>query len=346
MPLWLALSGLSGLTGGSGILTSDQQSLNLRDQWSLINQITKEGFTMATVTWTPEQIPDLTGQTVLITGANSGLGLESTKLLAGRGAEVIMACRNQNKGQQALDSIKAEQPDAKLVLMSLDLSDQQSVKAFADAFKARYSKLDILLNNAGLMAPPLSRTKDGFEMQFGTNHLGHFALTGLLLDILEKADAPRIVTVSSVAHNFGRIYFGNLNAEKSYYRWTFYGQSKLANLMFALELDRRLRARGSKIKSIAVHPGYSDTNLQDGTGFALFNRFFAQPQHMGCYPSVYAATSAEAQSGGYYGPNGLFEIAGYPAPARMRKLACNDEVAQRLWQESEKLTGVQFLDAA
>ena len=301
---------------------------------------------MASVTWTPEEIPDLTGQTVLITGANSGLGLESTRLLAGRGAEVVMACRNQTKGQEALDSIKAKQPDANLVLMSLDLADQQSVKDFAEAFSARYSKLDVLLNNAGLMAPPLSRTKDGFEMQFGTNHLGHFALTGLLLDLLGNAQAPRIVTVSSVAHKFGRIYFGNLNAEKSYYRWTFYGQSKLANLMFAQELHRRLKARGSKIKSIAVHPGYSDTHLQDGTAFALLNRFLAQPQDMGCYPSVYAATSGEVESGGYYGPNGFMEIAGYPAPARMRKLAQDEEVAKRLWEESEKLTGIHFLDAA
>jgi hypothetical protein len=306
----------------------------------------QEDMSMAKVTWTPEQIPSLDGKIILVTGANSGLGLESTRLLAGRGAEVIMACRNPEKGKAALDSIRKEHPQANLTLMSLDLADQQSVKDFAEAFKARYDHLDILLNNAGLMAPPLSRTKDGFEMQFGTNHLGHFALTGLLLDLLEKAQAPRVVTVSSVAHNFGRIYFGNLNAEKSYYRWTFYGQSKLANLMFARELHRRLRQSGSRIQSIAVHPGYSDTNLQDGTGFALFNRFFAQPQHMGCYPSVYAATSAEAKSGGYYGPNGFFEIAGYPAPARMRKLARDEQVAKRLWETSEELTGIHYLDAA
>ena len=301
---------------------------------------------MAKVTWTPEQMPDLNGKRILVTGANSGIGLEATRLFAGRGAEVIMACRNASKGQSALDSVKAEHPNADVTLMSLDLADQESVKTFADEFKAKYDRLDILLNNAGLMAPPLSRTKDGFEMQFGTNHLGHFALTALLIDLLEKADAPRIVTVSSVAHNFGSIYFNNLNAEKRYFRWTFYGQSKLANLMFAQELHRRLRRRGSKIESIAVHPGYSDTNLQDGTGFALFNRFFAQPKHMGCYPSVYGATAAEAKSGGYYGPNGFFEIAGYPAPARMRKLARDEGVARRLWEESEKLTGIRFLDAA
>ncbi|MDX5336496.1 MAG: SDR family NAD(P)-dependent oxidoreductase, partial [Marinobacter sp.] len=190
---------------------------------------------------------------------------------------------------------------------------------------------------------PLSRTKDGFEMQFGTNHLGHFTLTGLLLEMLEKAESPRIVTVSSVAHKFGRIYFDNLNAETGYFRWTFYGQSKLANLMFSRELNRRLREKGSKIISIAVHPGYSDTNLQTGTAFAVFNRFFAQSQRMGCYPSLYAATSDDALSGEYYGPNGFMEMAGYPAPARVRKLARNVDVAKKLWQVSEKLTGVQYL---
>lgn len=301
---------------------------------------------MPNVTWTPDQIPELTGKTVLVTGANSGLGLESTKLLAARGAEVIMACRNAAKGQQAVEKIKAEIPDARLVLMTLDLADQQSIREFAETFRQRYASLDILLNNAGLMAPPLSHTKDGFEMQFGTNHLGHFALTGLLLDVLEKAEAPRVVTVSSIAHTMGNIYFDNLDGKRGYFRWTYYGQSKLANLMFARELHRRLRQQGSKIQSIAVHPGYSDTNLQTGTGFALFNRFFAQPQHMGCYPSVYAATSGEAKSGEYYGPNGFMELAGYPAPAKTRRLARNQSVAGKLWQVSEELTGIRFLNAA
>ncbi len=301
---------------------------------------------MAKVTWTPEQMPSLDGKVVIVTGANSGLGLESTRLLAGRGAEVIMACRNQTKGEQALTLIKKEIPSAKLTLMSLDLSSQQSIRDFAEAFKQRYSHLDILLNNAGLMAPPLSHTQDGFEMQFGTNHLGHFALTGLLLDALENANAPRIVTVSSMAHKWGSIYFNNLNAEKGYKRWRFYGQSKLANLMFTRELHRRLSERNSKVKAIAVHPGYSDTNLQTDTIFAGFNRFFAQPQEMGCYPSIYAATSDEVRSGEYYGPNGFMEMAGYPAPAHVRKLARNQDVARELWNVSEQLTGIRFLNAA
>lgn len=301
---------------------------------------------MAKVTWTPEQMPTLDGRRMLITGANSGLGLESAKLLAGRGAEVIMACRNLDKGQQAAEQIRAEYPEANLAVLQLDLSDLQSVQAFAEKVRNGYDKLDVLINNAGIMAPPFQRTKDGFEMQMGTNHLGHFALTGLLLDLLEKAEAPRIVTVSSFAQFMGRINLDNLNAEKGYYRWTFYGHSKLANLVFARELDRRLRERGSRIQSLAVHPGYSSTNLQQGTIFTRTNSFLAQPQHMGAYPSVYAATSDEVEPGGFYGPNGLLGAAGYPAPAYARKIADDRTVADKLWKKSEELTGVEYLDAA
>lgn len=301
---------------------------------------------MARVTWTPEQMPALDGRSILITGANSGLGLESAQVLAGRGAEVIMACRNLEKGRQAAENIRAEYPEAKLALMQLDLSDLQSVKAFAENVHNRYDKLDVLINNAGIMAPPFQRTKDGFEMQMGTNHLGHFALTGLLLDLLENAEAPRVVTVSSFAQYMGRINLAHLNAEKGYHRWTFYGHSKLANLVFARELDRRLGERGSKIQSLAVHPGYSSTNLQNDTVFAHINRFLAQPQHMGAYPSLYAATSDAVERGGFYGPNGLFGAAGYPAPARARKIADDRAVADKLWKKSEELTGVAYLDAA
>ncbi len=301
---------------------------------------------MARVTWTPEQMPALAGRRILITGANSGLGLESARLLAGRGAEVIMACRNPDKGQQAAEQIRAEYPEANLAVLQLDLSDLQSVQACADNVRNGYDKLDVLINNAGIMAPPFQRTKDGFEMQMGTNHLGHFALTGRLLDLLEKADSPRIVTVSSFAQFMGRINLANLNAEKGYYRWTFYGHSKLANLVFARELDRRLRERGSKIQSLAVHPGYSSTNLQQGTIFSRTNSFLAQPQHMGAYPSVYAATSDQVEPGGFYGPNGLFGAAGYPGPAYARKIADSRIVADKLWKKSEELTGVEYLDAA
>lgn len=298
---------------------------------------------MSKITWTPKKIASLNGKIVVVTGANSGIGFESARLLAMHGAEVIMACRNEAKGRESLDVIRNECPQANITVMALDLADQQSIKNFVSQFSERHSKLDILLNNAGLMSPPFSRTVDGFEMQFGTNHLGHFTLTGLLLNLLEKAEQPRIVTVSSVAHNFGNIYFDNLDGDKGYFRWAFYCQSKLANLIFARELHRRLRKTGSKIESIAVHPGYSDTNLQSTSGTEFFNRLFAQPQHMGCYPSVFAATSHEAKSGEYYGPNGFLEAAGYPAKARVRKLAKDQKLAKRLWLVSEQLTGVRYL---
>jgi NAD(P)-dependent dehydrogenase (short-subunit alcohol dehydrogenase family) len=301
---------------------------------------------MARVTWTPEQMPSQAGKTILITGANSGLGLESARLLAGHGAELIMACRNPEKGQQAVESMRADYPEAKLDLMQLDLSDLQSVRDFADQVHERYDKLDVLLNNAGIMAPPFQRTRDGFEMQMGTNHLGHFALTGRLLDLLENAEAPRVVTVSSLAQYMGRINLDNLNAEKGYHRWLFYGHSKLANLMFARELDRRLRESGSRVQSLAAHPGYSSTNLQNDTVFAHINQFLAQPQHMGAYPSVYAATSEEVERGGFYGPNGLFGAGGYPAPAHARRVTDDRQVADRLWKKSEELTGVAYLNAA
>lgn len=301
---------------------------------------------MVRVTWTPEEMPVLHGRTMLITGANSGLGLESAKKLAAQGARVIMACRNETKGQQAMNEIRTEYPEAKLDLMQLDLSDLQSVRDFADQVHERYDKLDVLLNNAGIMAPPFQRTRDGFEMQMGTNHLGHFALTGLLLDLLEKAEAPRIVTVTSLAQYIGRIHFANFNAEKGYQRWTFYGHSKLANLIFARELDRRLRERGSRVQSLAVHPGYSATNLQNETIFTHINKVFAQPRYMGAYPSVYAATSDQVEPGSFYGPNGVLGAAGYPAPAHARRVTDDRQVADRLWKKSEELTGVAYLDAA
>jgi NAD(P)-dependent dehydrogenase (short-subunit alcohol dehydrogenase family) len=295
--------------------------------------------------WRPEEIPDLSGRTVLITGANSGLGLESTRMLAGRGARVVMACRNRDKGEQARDEVRAAHPEARLDLMQVDLADLGSVRDFAHAFRQHYERLDVLMNNGGIMAPPRQYTRDGFEMQFGVNHLAHFALTGLLLDQLETAPDPRIVLISSFAHRMGDIYFDNLNAEKWYQRWKFYGQSKLANLMHALELDRRLRADGSSIRAVPVHPGYSATGLQRTVaGGGFFNALFAQSQTKGAYPQVFAATSELAESGHYYGPHGFMELWGMPAEADMRKLAKNEEVADKLWQVSEEMTGVYYLD--
>lgn len=301
---------------------------------------------MGKSTWRPAMMPDLSGKTILVTGANSGIGLEAVKLFAGKGAEVIMACRNVEKAEVAAAEVRAVVPEARLEIMALDLADLASVKAFADAVKQRFAKLDVLLNNAGLMAPPLQRTKDGFEIQFGTNHLGHFALTGQLLELLEAADAPRIVQISSLAHRGGKLMWGNLNAEKSYSRWAFYCQSKLANLIFARDLNRRLEKAGSKVHAYAAHPGYSATHLQDTVpGGGLFNTIMAQPAEMGCLPGVMAATSPDVEPGGYYGPDGrIMELRGYPAPAFVRKITDNKTVAQRLWQESERLTGVRYLN--
>lgn len=301
---------------------------------------------MGKSTWRPAMMPDLSGKTILVTGANSGIGLEAVKLFAGKGAEVIMACRNVEKAEVAAAEVRAVVPEARLEIMALDLADLASVKAFADAVKQRFAKLDVLLNNAGLMAPPLQRTKDGFEIQFGTNHLGHFALTGQLLELLEAADAPRIVQISSLAHRGGKLMWGNLNAEKSYSRWAFYCQSKLANLIFARDLNRRLEKAGSKVHAYAAHPGYSATHLQDTVpAGGLFNTIMAQPAEMGCLPGVMAATSPDVEPGGYYGPDGrIMELRGYPAPAFARKITDNKTVAQRLWQESERLTGVRYLN--
>jgi len=301
---------------------------------------------MGKSTWRPAMMPDLSGKTILVTGANSGIGLEAVKLFAGKGAEVIMACRNVEKAEVAAAEVRAVVPEARLEVMALDLADLASVKSFADAVKQRFAKLDVLLNNAGLMAPPLQRTKDGFEIQFGTNHLGHFALTGQLLDLLEAADAPRIVQISSLAHRGGKLMWGNLNAEKSYSRWAFYCQSKLANLIFARDLNRRLEKAGSTIHAYAAHPGYSATHLQDTVpAGGLFNTIMAQPAEMGCLPGVMAATSPDVEPGGYYGPDSrIMELRGYPAPAYARKITDNKTVAQQLWQESEQLTGVHYLN--
>ena len=301
---------------------------------------------MGKSTWRPAMMPDLSGKTILVTGANSGIGLEAVKLFAGKNAEVIMACRNVEKAEVAAAEVRAVVPEARLEVMALDLADLASVKSFADAVKQRFAKLDVLLNNAGLMAPPLQRTKDGFEIQFGTNHLGHFALTGQLLELLEAADAPRIVQISSLAHRGGKLMWDNLNAEKSYSRWAFYCQSKLANLIFARDLNRRLEKAGSKVHAYAAHPGYSATHLQKTMpGGVLFNTIMAQPAEMGCLPGVMAATSPDVEPGGYYGPDSrIMELRGYPAPAYARKITDNKTVAQQLWQESEQLTGVHYLN--
>jgi NAD(P)-dependent dehydrogenase (short-subunit alcohol dehydrogenase family) len=298
--------------------------------------------------WDVGRIPDQSGRTAVVTGANSGLGLVTARELARAGATVVMACRNLDKGHAAVDAIRSAVPQAQLQLDELDLASLASVRSFADRFTATRDGLDLLINNAGVMAPPRRLTADGFELQFGTNHLGHFALTGLLLPQLEGREDARVVTLSSTAHRTGRIAFDNLNGDRHYFRWRAYGQSKLANLLFALELDRRLRASGSTVKSLAAHPGYAATNLQSAAAplvdrlvMKVANAVVAQSDEMGALPTLYAATEPGLEGGIYVGPDGIAEQRGYPKIVQPNGAARDEETARRLWELSADLTGVR-----
>ena len=296
-----------------------------------------------TQNWTTEQMPDQSGKIVIVTGANSGIGYEAALALALKGATVIMACRSFKKGETAAAQIRDQNPKGKIILKHLDLADLSSVRSFANSFLDEFQQLDILVNNAGVMAIPYRKTADGFEMQFGTNHLGHFLLTGLLIDLLKKTPKSRVVTVSSYAHILGRINFDDLNSEKRYQKWMAYGQSKLANLLFAYELQRRSANNAGSPISVAVHPGYAATNLQHTSSFFSFtNHFMAQSQEMGALPTLYAATSPEIQGGEFIGPDGFLAQRGYPHKARSSKRSHDSEAARRLWEVSEELTGIQF----
>jgi len=296
--------------------------------------------------WTVDDIPDQRGHRAIVTGANSGLGLVIARELARKGAAVVLACRNQEKGEVALAAVRAAAPGADPELAALDLGSLASVRAFAAAQDA---PLDLLVNNAGLMAPPRATTADGFELQLGTNHLGHFALTGLVLDRLRAAPAPRVVTTSSGMHRYGRIDFDDLQGERRYRRWRAYGQSKLANLLFMLELDRRARAAGSPLVSVAAHPGYAATHLQtaappmlDRVVLQVVNRVVAQSADRGALPPLYAATVTELPGGSYVGPDGPGELRGSPQLVGMSARAQDPAVARRLWEVSEALTGVTY----
>jgi len=297
--------------------------------------------------WTAKDIPDQTGRTAAVTGANSGLGLVTARELARARARVVLACRNLDKGHAAVDEIRAAVPEAQLQLEELDLASLASVRGFADRFRATHDRLDLLINNAGVMAPPRRRTADGFELQFGTNHLGHFALTTALLDRMEGREDARVVTLSSTAHKMGRINFDNLAGDRHYFRWNAYGQSKLANLLFALELDRRLRAAGSTVKSLAAHPGYAATNLQsagppmvDRLVMKVGNALVAQSDEMGALPILYAATEPGLEGGTYVGPDSFREQRGHPTIVQPNGRARDPETARRLWDVSERLTAV------
>jgi NAD(P)-dependent dehydrogenase (short-subunit alcohol dehydrogenase family) len=303
--------------------------------------------------WTTDDIPNLTGRTAVVTGANSGLGFESARALARAGARVVLACRNQTKGADAVERIRHEIPTADVRLDDLDLADLASIRKFADALSNDPDGVDILLNNAGVMGIPYRQTADGFEMQFGTNHLGHFALTGLLLDTLLTRPGARVVTVSSELARAGRIRFDDLPATGHYGKWAAYSQSKLANQLFTLELDRRATASRVDLTSVAAHPGYAATNLQavgpqmSGSGLmerlsGLANTFFAQSAAAGALPSLYSATAPGVHGGQYFGPDRLFGMRGNPEPVSFVRAAKDPATARRLWEVSEELTGVRF----
>ena len=296
--------------------------------------------------WTAADVPDQRGRTALVTGANSGLGLHTSIALAARGARVLMACRDAGRAQAALRRVRTEAPGADVELVSLDLASLASIEEAAADVTARTPALDLLVDNAGVMAPPRTTTADGFELQLGINHLGHFALTGRLLPLLLAAAAPRVVVVSSGAHRMGRIDFDDLQSERSYSRWGAYGQSKLANLLFVRELDRR--AAATPLLAAAAHPGYAATNLQSGQGSFLLEAFMrvgnaivAQSDAAGAWPSLYAATMPDVRRGDYWGP-ALAEVRGTPKRVGRARTAQDDVVARRLWEESERLTGVPY----
>ncbi|MEV0031696.1 oxidoreductase [Nocardia sp. NPDC050793] len=286
--------------------------------------------------WDTSNIPDQSGRTFIVTGANSGLGAVAARALAGAGADVVLACRNVTKGERV-----AAEMGHRATVRKLDLADLSSVREFAESV----DRVDVLINNAGVMAVPQGRTADGFEMQVGTNHLGHFALTGLLLDKI----SDRVVTVSSGAHAIGKIDLDDLNWERrKYQRWAAYGQAKLANLMFAYELQRRLTAANSAKISVAAHPGYAATELQSHTEslldpiMSIGNRIFAQSAEMGALPELYAATVTPIEPGAFYGPTGMAGMRGYPGASGSTKQSRDEAVARGLWELSEKLTGVTY----
>ncbi|MDP7704699.1 MULTISPECIES: SDR family NAD(P)-dependent oxidoreductase [unclassified Mycobacterium] len=294
--------------------------------------------------WTATDIPDQTGRTAVITGANTGLGFETAAALAAHGARVVLAVRNLDKGKQAVDRITAATPGAEVQLQELDLGSLASVRDAAAQLRANHDRIDLLINNAGVMYPPKSTTADGFEMQFGTNHLGHFALTGLLLDRLLPVPGSRVVVVSSVGHRIrAAIHFDDLQWERSYSRVGAYGQSKLANLLFTYELQRRLAPRGTTV-AVAAHPGVSDTELTRHmpTLLARLGKPLFQPAELGALPTLRAATDPAVQGGQYYGPDGFQEVRGYPKLVASSAQSHDVNLQRRLWAVSEELTGVTY----
>ncbi|MBA2505058.1 MAG: SDR family oxidoreductase [Thermoleophilaceae bacterium] len=297
--------------------------------------------------WAAADIPDQHGRVAIVTGANSGLGLVTARELARRGAEVVVACRSTEKGAAAAEEIAAHAGGSAPRVEQLDLGSLDSVREFAGAFSG--GRVDLLVNNAGVMMTPQQKTSDGFELQLGTNHLGHFALTGLMLEALGRSESARVVTLSSNEHKGGTLDFDDLQQTDGYSPRGSYQRSKLANAVFAVELDRRLRAAGSPVTSVFAHPGYSATNLQSSgpTGaakavMAISNRLLAQSAERGALPTLYAATAPGVEGGDYYGPDGLGEFRGFPEKVEAIPAAYDREIGARLWEVSEELTGVSY----
>ena len=300
--------------------------------------------------WTASDIPDLTGKVAVVTGASSGIGFETAKELARKGAETVLACRSEERGQRALDAIQTEIPEANAELMLLDLASLASVERFATEFGERYCRLDVLANNAAVMGGPYTETEDGFERQVGTNHLGHFALTGRLIDPLLATPGARVVNVSSLAHRRARLDLDDLFYERDGYGgWSAYFRTKLLNLLFTYELQRRFEGAGVEAHSLAAHPGFSATHLGDDLSnrwkfewwYRLFNVLVQGPD-MGALPTLRAATDPAARGGQYYGPRGFYEERGCPVLVSSSAASHNEADARRLWAISEELTGVRF----
>jgi NAD(P)-dependent dehydrogenase (short-subunit alcohol dehydrogenase family) len=287
-------------------------------------------------------------KTVIITGANSGIGFETAKYFVDKGYKVVMAVRNLVKGEKAKEELRSLYPKADIEIYYLNLAKLTYVHEFVNSYSDKYNTLDLLINNAGVMIPPYSKTEDGFELQFGCNHLGHFALTALLLPLLEKGDNPRVVTLSSIAHRKGKINFENLDGNKGYKAMKFYCQSKLANLLFAKELDNRLKGAGFRTKSIAAHPGISSTNLfnlgNEKTPWFIkgFMKLIAQPANKGALPIIMAATDLTLNGGELIGPDGAGNRKGNPTIETPKSNVYNKEIMSRLWETSEQLTKIRF----
>jgi NAD(P)-dependent dehydrogenase (short-subunit alcohol dehydrogenase family) len=299
---------------------------------------------MASSTWNQNNLTDQTGKVIVITGSTSGLGKEAARQLAGKGATVVMAVRNTQKAEGVKKEILSQHPGSDIRIEQLDLGDLASVKGFSDRITAEYDHLDILINNAGVMMCPFSKTKDGFEIQMGTNHLGPFALTGQLMPLLKKTPNSRVVVTSSIAHRQGDIDFSDLNWEKrSYKTMKAYGDSKLANLYFTYELAERLKGQANAPEVTAAHPGWTKTELQRHSGLAKFlNNFMAQKVEIGTLPTIRAAVDPDANSGDYYGPSGFQEMWGNPKKVKSSPLSHDREKAKQLWEMSEKLTQVSY----